>query len=106
MADASRRRSDLAWRQQLSSPRDDDDENAPCSAHVLLLQVVRVLVCLLPSGADSQPACCLMGAALQEEEQSALAMCSDSEPWPLIDAAGVVGLKKGPVEPLLAGMLC
>ena len=71
--DASRRGSAAPPRQQVHLPHDDDD--APCSSHVLLLQ---------------------------EEDKSALSMSADTEPWPLIEAAGVVGLKKGPVEPLLA----
>jgi hypothetical protein len=40
---------------------------------------------------------------MHEEERSALALGgADSEPWPLVEAAGLVGLQKGPLEPLLA----
>jgi len=57
------------------SPRDGEEEDAAASALVLVLQ---------------------------EEDKSAVTMSAEREPWPLIEAAGVVSLKKGPVEPLLA----
>ena len=39
---------------------------------------------------------------LHEEEISPLAASTDSRPWPLVEAVGVVGLHTGPLEPLLS----